>query len=128
MPNTVNNDFLYPTWEENGFTDVMDEMVMQRALINTQLAVQRFEYSNNFIFAQGTSFMDIGDEWYGGATFAYIPTEMQIGSAIALMQRHSPNEGPVYYDDPGMNSLLNGLYRNAQDFWKELAQANSTGW
>lgn len=126
----IGGDFLN-LWGYNtsGFISYEDECAQQYVQNNVFLVSKYFSYYNNYVSPQAeTSGRDVGDEYYGGSTFAYIPTEFQIASAISLYSRNAPDMGPVYYHDPGMNQLLNGLYSSMQDFWKEIARANQTGW
>lgn len=109
-----------PTWMPDGYVDYMDEYAMQMALVNP--------YTISSLWARELCFHDKGDEVYGGSAYAFIPTETQVKSMIALVNINTATEGPVYYEDPQMNNLLQSLYQSATQLWQELRKAGGTGW
>jgi len=114
-----------PTWAPNGFVDEGDEAAQQAAYAGSVRMVEmRYSWSNNF--AKATA--DHGDETYGGDSFQYIPTEIEMGAAIAMRNLATAGELPVQSNDPGMAQLLQSLYQRTAQFWQDLRQASGTGW
>lgn len=120
------SDFLNnPTWSPGGFISPGDEADMHYAAVaaNERIPMMLYAWNNPF-----SANADHGDETYGGDSFQYIPTEVQMGAAIAMQNMAQAGELPVQSNDPGMNQLLQSLYQRTADFWTELRQASGTGW
>lgn len=121
MPDFLNG---WP-WAPGGFVSDADEQDMYYAHVARNERVPMMLYAWNINF---TSNADHGDESYGGDSFQYIPTEVQMGAAIAMQNMAQAGELPVQSNDPGMNQLLQSLYQKTSDFWDEMRQASGTGW
>lgn len=107
-------------WTPTGHIDPMDEYAEHMALINPFYVSQ--------MWARNAAFKERGDESFGGSSYAYIPTEAQVGAAIAVANFTVASEGPVQSQDPQMNQLIQGLYQQANDFWKQLRNSSGNGW
>jgi hypothetical protein len=68
------------------------------------------------------------DESFGGESFQYIPTEVQVGAAIAMRNMAEAGELPIQSNEPGMTQLLQSLYQSTTSFWQNIRQAAGTGW
>lgn len=107
-------------WAPDGFVDPMDEYAQSMALINPYLAAQ--------LWSRNAAFKDKGDESFGGSSYAYIPTEAQVGAAIAVANFTVAAQGPVQSQDPQMNQLIQSLYQQANQFWIQLRNSRGNGW
>lgn len=112
-----------PTWAPNGFVDPMDEWV-QNYPIRNALVVPALYYAQILPF-DGRC---IGDEGYGGNSYQYIPTEVEVGAAVAMRNMASAGELPIQTNDPGMTQLLQSLYSRTSQFWQDIRNAAGTGW
>jgi len=112
-----------PTWAVNGFVSQEDEAAMQEKYVESLGIVNMF-YAYNLPFDG----RQIADESFGGESFQYIPTEVQVGAAIAMRNMMEANELPIQSNDPGMTQLLQSLYQNTTSFWQNIRQAAGTGW
>ncbi len=109
-----------PSWAPDGYIDMQDALAQQMALVNPFMVSQ--------LWSRELAFHEIGDEYYGGSPYAYIPTETQVKSMIALVNINTVLEGPLHQEDPSMNSLLQSLYSSASQLWTEIRRAGGTGW
>lgn len=112
-----------PTWAPGGFVDAMDEYVMHQQFANS-LVIPGMFYAYNFPF----NGRQIADESYGGNSYQYIPTEVEVGAAIAMRNMASAGELPIQTNDPGMTQLLQSLYQKTAQFWQDIRNAAGTGW
>ena len=120
------DDFLNrPTWEPQGFVSQADERDMYYASVlrNVRIPMMRYEYNVCFSDDPYKS-----DEAYGGDSFQYIPTEVQMNAAIAMRNMAEAGELPVQSNGPGMTQLLQSIYQRTSDFWTQVRQASGTGW
>jgi hypothetical protein len=113
-----------PTWAPNGYIDPMDEYALQDAYAKRNQYLSNLYYAYNFPFDG----RQIADETYGGNAFQYIPTEIEIGAAIAMRNMAEANELPIQTNDPGMSQLLQSIYQRTVSFWQNVRQASGTGW
>ena len=112
-----------PTWAPQGFVDPMDEYVMQWHVANAAVQPAMF-YAYRYPFDGRQN----GDETFGGNSYQYIPTEVQVSAAIAMRNMASAGELPVQNNDPGMTQLLQNLYQRTAQFWQDIRNAAGTGW
>ena len=112
-------------WAPQGFINAQDErdMAYRHVACNERMPMLAYAYALPF-----TEHADKGDEVYGGDSFQYIPTEVQMGAAIAMRNLAEAGELPIQTRDPGMNQLLQSLYQRTADFWGMIRQASGTGW
>lgn len=111
------------TWAPNGFVDPMDEYV-QNYPINNALVVPMMFYSYNLPFNGRMK----GDESYGGNAYQYIPTEVQVQTALTMRNAASVGQLPLQENPPGMTQLLQSLYQKTSSFWQDIRNAAGTGW
>lgn len=117
-------DFLEnPTWAPQGYVSGADEQAMQRAYQGIQMAGLHYSYGVMF-----SSDPYAGDEGYGGDAFQYIPTEIEVGAAVAMRNMSEAGELPVHTNDPGMAQLLQSMYQRTAQFWQDIRAASGTGW
>ena len=120
------DDFLGdPTWAPQGFVSEEDERVMYYHAVTANVLIREMAYAYNLPF---TAHADRGDEVYGGDPFQYIPTEVQVGAAIAMRNMAAAGELPVHAESPGMAQLLQSLYQRTAQFWQDIRNASGTGW
>lgn len=112
-----------PTWEPQGFVDPMDEYVMRWQYANS-LVIPGMFYAYKFPFDGRQN----ADESFGGNSYQYIPTEVQVNAAIAMRNMASAGELPIQTNDPGMTQLLQSLYQRTAQFWQDIRNAAGTGW
>lgn len=112
-----------PNWAPQGYVDGMDEYVMKWHYANSAVQPTAF-YSYNLPF-DGRY---VGDESFGGNSYQYIPTEVQVNAAIAMRNMASAGELPVQNNEPGMTQLLQSLYQKTASFWQDIRNAAGTGW
>ena len=105
-------------YSPNGFISERDEQAQALAQINPHLSVQHW--------ANELCFQDKGDEEYNPNPYAYVPTNFQIVSAIEAYNRQSPNEGPTYNLEPGMNNLLQGIQQSIQNLLNNIRASTGT--
>lgn len=118
------DDFLNrPTWSPNGYVSSADEYVQEWHIGNALVWPMMF-YSYKFPF-DGRQH---ADEYYGGNSYQYIPTEVQVNAAIAIRNMSSAGELPTQSNDPGMTQLLQSLYQKTASFWQDIRNAAGTGW
>lgn len=118
------DDFLNrPTWAPGGFVEPMDEYVMQWGISNSLVWPAQF-YAYRFPFDGRQN----ADESFGGNSYQYIPTEVQVNAAIAIRNMASAGELPTQSNDPGMTQLLQSLYQKTASFWSDIRNAAGTGW
>src|SRR5256885_2985623 len=110
----------WSNWAPNGFVSSEDEYALQDAYAkrNLGLVCQYYSYITPF---EGRY---IADETYGGNAFQYIPTEVQVGAAVALRNMAEAGGLPVQTTDPGMNQLISSLYQRTVSFWPNVRQTN----
>lgn len=119
------DDFLgRPTWEPGGFVSTEDELA-QHAAYAGSIRMAAMNYAYNVPFGSNA---DRGDEIYGGDSFQYIPTEIEVGAALAMRNMASAGELPVHTNDPGVQQLLQSIYQNTARFWQDIRNASGTGW
>jgi hypothetical protein len=111
------------TWAPGGFVSPMDEYVQQHAISNALVWPMNF-YAYRYPFDG----RQLGDESYGGNSYQYIPTEVQVNAAIAIRNMASAGELPTQSNDPGMTQLLQSLYQKTASFWSDIRSAAGTGW
>ncbi|SRR5579875_2917362 len=102
----------------NGFVSEADEKAQAYKLINPYLVN---EHWRNVL-----CFKDKGDEYYGGSSYAYIPTNFQLISALELVNRSNINEAPYHTNEPSMNNLLQGIYGSISTLWNNIRKATGT--
>jgi hypothetical protein len=115
---------LWP-YAPQGFVSEQDEADMYYRSILCNEAVVGLSYAQNVCFSADPY---VSDEKYGGDSFQYIPTEVQVASAIALRNMATAGELPVQNNAPGMTQLLQSLYQRTSEFWQQIRQASGTGW
>lgn len=117
-------DFLgIDNWAPGGYVSPGDERAMQYAYAqNIMIPGMYYSY---VAFEDGKY---VSDEVYGGNSFQYIPTEIEIGAAIAVRNMSTAGELPVHSNSPGMNQLLQTLYKRTAEFWQDIRNASNTGW
>jgi hypothetical protein len=108
------------TWAPNGYISHQDEYNQQLALINPHMV--------NMAWSRELAFQEKGDEFYGGSTYAYIPTEMQIASLVRRINLDTPTEGPVHFNEPGQLQIVQSLYQSLNELWRKIREAGGTGW
>lgn len=108
----------------DGWVDPADERAQQVALITPWLDCQADEYSTL------AAHLDQGDEIHEPVTFGWIPTEYQVGAAIAIanMQAIAQVEAPVQTRNPTLAQLTQSLYQQSAALWAELSVADTEGW
>jgi|SRR5689334_17999747 len=111
------------TWSPGGYVDPMDEYVQNYPIANA-LVVPGMLYSYIVPFDGRYD----ADESYGGNSYQYIPTEVQVNAAIAIRNMASAGELPLQTNDPGMTQLLQSLYQRTSQFWRDIRNAAGTGW
>lgn len=111
------------TWNPNGFVDARDEAVQQHFIANALVWPATF-YAYHFPFNGRQN----GDESFGGNSYQYIPTEIEVGAAVAMRNMASAGELPVQTNDPGATQLLQSMYAKMSQFWQEIRNASGTGW
>lgn len=111
-------------WQPQGFVSPGDEQAMQEAYLRGP-RMAREEYAYNTLF---TAHADKADESFNGSTFQYIPTEIEVGAAIALRNMGTAGELPIQENAPGMAQLLQGIYKSTAAFWQDIRNASGTGW
>lgn len=111
------------TWAPNGFVNPMDEYV-QNYPIRNALVVPTLFYSYNLPFYGRC----VGDESYGGNSYQYVPTELQVHTAITMRNMASVGQMPFQEKAPGMTQLLQSLYQRTSQFWQNIRDAAGTGW
>lgn len=122
----MGNGFLgRDNWQPNGFASPQDEQAMHQAYTKPNPRMSALRYAYNVPF---TSHADKGDESFHGSTFQYIPTEVEIGAAIALRNMAEAGELPVQQNAPGMAQLVQTLYQRTAQFWQDIRNASGTGW
>lgn len=109
-----------PTWAPNGFISSEDERAEKMALINPHMV--------NMAWSRELAFHEIGDEYYGGSAYAYIPTELQIASLVRRINLDTPTEGPVHFNEPGQLQIVQSLYHSLNELWQKIRAAGGTGW
>jgi hypothetical protein len=120
----MSDDFLNrPTWSPGGFVSAQDEYVQEWHISNALVWPMMF-YAYRFPFDGRQN----ADEYYGGNSYQYIPTETQVNAAIAMRNMASAGELPTQSNDPGMTQLLQSLYQKTAQFWSEIRGASATGW
>lgn len=121
------DDFLgIDTWAPQGYVSAKDEQVMYYHSVTANVRIRELAYSwNNNFTAAGR---DRGDEVYGGNSFQYIPTEVEVGAAIAMRNMATADVLPVQANSPGMAQLLQSLYQRTAQFWQDIRNASGTGW
>jgi|SRR6185437_10519302 len=102
----------------NGFVNEMDERAQAYRQINPQLVDKHWSYN--------LAFKDLGDEHYGGSSYAYIPTNFQLISALEMLNRNAPNEEPYHFNEPSMNNLLQGIYGGLSQLWNNIRKSTGT--
>lgn len=109
-------------WEPAGLVSSQDERAMAAALNNPYTLSQRYLHDL-------ADFADHGDECHEPNSFAYIPTEVQVASALAVLNMQVMNTPePVADRTPTLAQLSKSLYSSAADLWREIAVADTEGW
>jgi hypothetical protein len=114
-----------PTWAEQGFVSPEDEDRMHWQYVQNNIAMVGLRYAYDVCFSNDPY---KGDEVYGGDAFQYIPTEVEVGAAIAMRNMSTAGEAPIQTNDPGMTQLVQGIYQNMARFWQDIRNASGTGW
>lgn len=109
-------------WEPAGLVSSQDERAMAAALVNPYQDGQRYLHDL-------ADFADHGDECHEPNTFGYIPTEMQVGAALAALNMQViATAEPIQDRTPTLAQLSQSLYSSAADLWREIAVADTEGW
>ena len=109
-------------WAPGGYVSAEDERAEQLALVNP------FWDQRRYLHAAGDT-LDHGDEVFQPNTFAYIPTEIQVAAALAVMNMQvMTTPEPVMDRTPALAQLTKSLYAQAADLWREIAAADTEGW
>ena len=112
---------LWP-WAPGGAVSAKDEQAQALALVNP------WTEEAHYLYAAGDT-LDHGDEVIEPNTFAYIPTETQVGAAIAALNMQiMSTPGPVMDSQPSLAQLSKSLYAQASELWQEIAAADTEGW
>lgn len=112
-------------WSPSGYVSLQDEIAQNRLLENGP-----FAYAQNYAWSFPFNGRQNGDEHaLVSYQWGWIPTEMQVASAVALQNIGShAREIPYTQSDPLQNQLLQAIYRSANQFWQEVRLENGTGW
>src|SRR5690242_2116625 len=116
-------------YQPNGFFSPEDEAAQQRALANPWLDCQDDQYTTL------AEHRDRGDEVYNPVTFGYIPTEAQLGAAVAFYNM-TANAGSLETvggqagrNPPKLAALIQSMYQQTANLWRSLAAAEDVaGW
>lgn len=113
-------------WGPAGLVSAEDERAMAAALVNPWS--DQAEYLNaaadSLDYGSGTD-----NDLTEPNTFAYIPTEVQVGAAIAVLNMQiMTTPGPVMDSTPSLSQLSHSLYAQASQLWQEIAAADTEGW
>lgn len=111
----------YP-WAPNGYVDVQDES-QQNYYTRHGPQVVACAYAQNYPFDGRQR----GDESYQQNSYGYIPTELEIASAVAIRNMSALNgEYPRQGNDPTQNQIIQTLYANTASLWQDVARYNGT--
>lgn len=109
-------------WEPNGYVSELDELNQNYYTAHGPQVVAN-EYSYLFPFNGRQN----GDEHYKGNQYGYVPTEIEIASAIALRNMSALNqEAPYTQNDPAQNQLIQQMYTHTAELWQDIARYNGT--
>ncbi len=107
-------------WKPDGFVSKADEQV-QEYYTRAGSLPPALAYAYSLPSYGGQADMT-------GNEIGWIPTETEIGSAIALrnMAEVSGGATPVQVDDPQQNQILQSLYASTAAFWEDIRRASGT--
>ena len=109
-------------WAPGGAVSAQDEKAQALALVNPWSEQGAYLHD-------AADTLDHGDEVIEPNVFAYIPTELQVGAAIAALNMQiMSTPGPVMDTQPTLAQLSKSLYAQASDLWQEIAAADTEGW
>ena len=112
---------LFP-WAPNGSVSAQDERAQALALVNPWIEEAAYLYD-------AADTLDHGDEVIEPNVFAYIPTEIQVGAALAALNMQvMSTPDPVQQQGPSLAQLSQSLYAQAGQLWQEIAAADMEGW
>lgn len=107
-------------WDVNGFVDNVDES-HQNYFTRHGPQVVAFSYAQKFPF-DGRQEADFQRNTYG-----YVPTELEIASAVAIRNMMALNgEYPRQQNDPTQNQIIQQLYTHTAELWADVARYNGT--
>lgn len=110
-------------WGPNGLASARDERAMDGAATRQPWAAQM-----DYLTGLADS-VDWGDEHHETNVFAYIPTEYQVGAALAMINGQvNATANPIQTNDPSLAQLLRTLYAQSSQLWQEIAAADTEGW
>lgn len=104
----------------SGYVDALDAAAMA---YRTQY--DKFTYGASYAFA-AAGVVDLGDETFGGSTFAYIPVDFaglmdarteRMYAAGALVSELEP-QTPQW---PALGSILSSMYSGLNTLWQKIA-------
>lgn len=105
-------------WAPNGFVNPADERIQDFYTEQGQLP-QLYSYVEPY---NGRQIAD-----FTGNSFGYIPTEIELASAVALRNMMAvTGETPFTPDDPQQNQILQQLYQGTAQFWEDIRNASGT--
>jgi len=119
----MSDNFLgMPPWAPGGYVSDDDERAEQLALANPYQFQARYLHN-------AADTLDHGDDLFDPNTFAWIPTEIQVAAALAVLNAQTmATPSPVTDRTPGLAQLTKSLYAQAADLWREIAVADTEGW
>lgn len=110
-------------WGPSGLASSADEVAISGAATRNPWAAQM-----DYLTGLADS-VDQGDEHYEQNTFAYIPTELQVGPALAVINAQiNATAEPIQSNDPTLTQLMRSLYQRSSELWQEIAAADTEGW
>lgn len=110
-------------WGPNGLASAADEVAITGAATRNPWAEQM-----NYLTGLADH-ADHGSESIEPNVYAYIPTEIQVGAALAMinMQTNATPE-PIQRNDPALTQLMRSLYTQSNALWQEIAASDTEGW
>lgn len=115
-----NGDFMGWGYAPNGFLSAEDERAQHAAMLNPWYESQKFLEAELAGLA--------GDEHYEPNSFGWIPTELQVASAAAMVNNQlDTNQGPYQTNDPKLSQLIKGLYSSAASLWQDIYKIDASG-
>lgn len=109
-------------WQPDGFISAEDERIQNYFVEQSPLTLNMF-YSYRLPFYGRF----VADESFGGNSYQYIPTELQIGTAVTMRNSASAGEYPLEEQPLGMSQMLQTLYDKTAQFWQRIRDAAGTG-
>lgn len=115
-------------WGPNGLASRRDERAMDGAARRNPWADQMAYLTRNGT-AGTTGDHLAGWESSDPVNFAYVPTEYQVGAALAMINmQQNATANPIQQNDPALAQLTRSLYVQAAQLWQEIAAADTEGW